>query len=271
MVLLLVVKGLSSGDLGSGWSRLQAVGDEGVISGDVRIGSQPNDPTAIATTVGTGGLPSQHGITGAFVRNDLGKLVPAWGPGSPVSVIATLADDMDELLDQDPLIGLVAGSRNEQGLIAGNWYVDNDRDLMRSERSADGSVAAASELMKEGFGDDAVPDLLAVTLAGPPAAADRAIGALAELTDKAQQGAAIVVTGTGPVPQDNGDVVKEIERSIEGDTKLIEGAVPGGFFVDQAALAETGKSEDEVIEAIKSTGAFADAFAAITVAFARYC
>jgi hypothetical protein len=269
VVILVVVKGLGSDDLtGSGWARLRALGEEGVISETARLGSQPSDPTAVLTTVGTGGLPYQHGITGTLLRNDVGKLVTAWGRGAPVSVIATLADDLDESLSQDPLIGLVATSPQDRGLIGGNWYVDNDRDDIRSERSPSGAASAVSELMEEGFGDDDIPDLLAVTLKGAPDAVDRSIGSIARAADGA---GAVVVTGTGPVPGDNSDVVKEIEDSIQGNTDLIEGSVAGGFFVDQAALTKTGKTEDEVIEAIKSTGAFEDAFAAITVSFARYC
>jgi hypothetical protein len=269
VVILVVVKGLGSDDLtGSGWARLRALGEEGVISETARLGSQPSDPTAVLTTIGTGGLPYQHGITGTLLRNDVGKLVTAWGRGAPVSVIATLADDLDESLSQDPLIGLVATSPQDRGLIGGNWYVDNDRDDIRSERSPSGAASAVSELMEEGFGDDDIPDLLAVTLKGAPDAVDRSIGSIARAADGA---GAVVVTGTGPVPGDNSDVVKEIEDSIQGNTDLIEGSVAGGFFVDQAALTKTGKTEDEVIEAIKSTGAFEDAFAAITVSFARYC
>jgi hypothetical protein len=270
VVILVVVKGLGSDDLtGSGWARLRALGEEGVISETARLGSQPSDPTAVLTSVGTGGLPYQHGITGTLLRNDVGKLVTAWGRGAPVSVIATLADDLDESLSQDPMIGLVATSPQDRGLIGGNWYVDNDRDLVRWERHPRRAATAVADLMKEGFGDDGVPDLMAVTLSGPDGLVDRSLGSIARSADDA--GGTVVVTGTGPVPGDNSDVVKEIEDSIQGNTDLIEGSVAGGFFVDQAALTKTGKTEDVVIEAIKSTGAFEDAFAAITVSFARYC
>ena len=33
----------------------------------------PNDPIAVEATIGTGGLPSQHGITGALIRNENGN------------------------------------------------------------------------------------------------------------------------------------------------------------------------------------------------------
>ena len=35
--------------------------------GRAETGSVPNDPIAVEATIGTGGLPSQHGITGALI------------------------------------------------------------------------------------------------------------------------------------------------------------------------------------------------------------
>lgn len=267
VVILVVVKGLSATDLDAEkWPEVTALGRGGVVT-TARLQSSPNDPTAVVTTIGTGGTPAQHGITGELVRNDTGKLVTAWGPGSPVSVIATLADDLDELEGGRPLIGLVAPSERDRGLVGGDWYVDNDKDVFRAARTPDAAAAEVQRLIEDGFGDDDVPDLLAVTLPGASPAADRAIGAIAGADPRA----AVVVTGTGPVPSDNGDVVKEVERAIEGKALLIEGSVAGGFFVDQDALAQTGRTEDQVIDAISETGEFTDAFAAITVSFARYC
>jgi hypothetical protein len=272
LVILIVVEGLSGDDLDDPALReLAAVAAGGVAADDVDIGSDPRDRAAVAATIGTGGLPSQHGITGSFLRNDSGKFATAWGPGSPVSVIATLGDDMDELLNQKPRIGLVAPARIYQGLIGGNWYVENDKDPIRIESSPEKAAAAVSTFLRQGFGDDATPDVLAVALAGRPTEADKAIGAIADAAEGVRTGATVVVTGTGPVPGDNGDVVDEIERSIPGRTSLIEGTVAGGFFVDQAGLTKTGTTEDQVIDAVKETGDFADAFAAITVEFARYC
>ena len=51
-------------------------------------GSLPVDPAAILTTIGTGGLPSQHGITGSAIRDAHGRPVPAWSPAAPTSIIA---------------------------------------------------------------------------------------------------------------------------------------------------------------------------------------
>jgi hypothetical protein len=272
VVVLVVAKGLGSGALDQGsWPRLAELADDGVSGEEVIIGSLPIDPAAVATTIGTGGVPAQHGITGTSLRNDAGKLVGAWGPGSPVSVIATLADDLDETLNQRPRIGLIVPDRSYRGLTGGNWYVDNDKDAITIETSPQKAADDAAALLDQGFGDDRTPDLLAVAVAGRPGEMDRAIGAIARSAGDVRTGAAVVVTGTGPVPGDNGDVVGEIERSIPGRTRMIEGSVAGGFFVDQAGLTKTGTTEDQVIDAVEETEAFADAFAAITVEFARYC
>ena len=187
-------------------------------------------------------------------------------------MIATLANDMDELKDQQPRVGLVAASASDRGLIGGNWYVDNDKDAIVIEPSPVRAAVAARDLLRGGFGDDRITDLLAVTLAGPAADRDRAIGRVARSAEAAAgDDALIVIVGTGPTPPGSRGVVKQVERSLPGETRLIEQAVPGGFFVDQDALAKTGTTEDEVIEAIVDTNTYADVFAAITVAFARYC
>ena len=277
LVVLVVVEGLGTRDLPGSPLRylLSADGSTGVATDEAVVGSLPFDPAAVHATIGSGGLPFQHGITGRFVRNDQGRMVEAWGPGSPVSVIAGLGDDMDELQGQEPLIGLVANSPDDRGLIGGgNWYVDNDDDPVRIARNPGDVEAVVGELTREGFGADAVPDLIGVTLSGPATTVDRAIGAVERVTFRATGGnVTLVMTGTGSTSDETGgaDVVAAIEQNIEGSAKLIEGAVPAGFFVDQGALTETGKTEDEVIEAVKETGTFADAFAAITVTFARYC
>ena len=70
--------------------------EPGIAAGLATAGSLPLDPTAVETTIGTGGLPSQHGITGTWVRNAQGRLVRAFGPGAPTPVIAALGDDLDQ-------------------------------------------------------------------------------------------------------------------------------------------------------------------------------
>jgi sialate O-acetylesterase len=53
--------------------------DDGAGTLEGETGSLPIDPAATLTTVGTGGLPSQHGITGSFVRLARQALSVAYG------------------------------------------------------------------------------------------------------------------------------------------------------------------------------------------------
>jgi hypothetical protein len=254
------------------WDALRDMGDQGVMSTDAVVGSAPNDRAAVTTTLGTGGLPYQHGITGTFVRNDHGEVVPAWGRGAPVSVIASLPDDMDELHNQEPHMGLVAASPRDSGLIGGNWYLDNDMDDIVIQPSPWKAAAAVRDLLADGFGTDRVTDLLAISLDGPLPELDRAVAAIVASARAASKGGALIaVSGTGSTAASEERIRQEVERTLPGRTRFVERFVAGGFFLDQEALARTGTGAQAVVNAILETEAFADAFAAINVEFARYC
>ena len=90
-------------------------------------GSLPVDPAAVLTTIGTGGLPSQHGITGTLVRDAHGVAVRAWSAEAPTSIIATLPDDWDHATAQRSRIGLVASDEVDRGL--------DRRDVVHRPRS----------------------------------------------------------------------------------------------------------------------------------------
>jgi hypothetical protein len=101
LVLQVILKGVGSDDLEAqpeAWPFLRSLMDEGAATMDADTGSLPLDPAAVISTVGTGGSPSQHGITGEFVRTDEGRLVRAFANEAEPPVIATLADDLDEEL-----------------------------------------------------------------------------------------------------------------------------------------------------------------------------
>lgn len=271
LVLIVALKGIGASNF-DGWSQIPVSRGTSRTSSTqaASTGSLPIDPASSLTTIGTGGLPNQHGITGRLIRNDAGRLVSPWGRGAPVSVIATLADDFDERFDQRAKIGLVATERTDRGLIGGNWYIDHDRDDLRFV-GRNMVVSEVRRLLSSGYGRDDTIDLLAVAVDAPSDRAGEIIASLIESGLAASNDKLVVaVAGTGA--SDNGEVnVARIEQAIPGRRDLIEGAVPGGFFVDQGALADTGITEDEVIAAIKGTGRFVDVFASITVSFARYC
>ena len=284
LVVLVAMTGVTSDAIAANVGHvpfLASLSDRGPATLEGDPGSLPLDPAAVLTTVGTGGLPRQHGITGRFLRNDAGTMVEAWGPKAPVSIIATLGDDLDETLGERPRIGLVGSHRTDLGLIGGNWYVDVDADDIEIDDDAARQARAAGELLSEGYGNDAVPDLLAVALSGDAAAADAALEKIVRASERvADGGATIVVTGTGiggegrEAAHDT-EIVEFVNERL--GAHVIEGTALGGFFVDQRVLAREGITEEDVVRMVRGYkvpgggAAFADVFPAISVSFARYC
>ena len=87
LILLIAWKGAGADELRDrprAWPYLASLMRDGAGTLDGRTGSLPLDPAATETTIGTGGLPSQHGITGSYVRNTGGQVVPAYAPNAPV-------------------------------------------------------------------------------------------------------------------------------------------------------------------------------------------
>jgi len=291
LVLEIAWKGVGTDELRAdprSWPSLRSLMERGAgtLAGDT--GSLPLDPAATLTTIGTGGLPSQHGITGTLVRNAGGQVVEAWGPGSPFSVIATLPDDLDEAMDQRPMIGLVARDQADRGIIGGNWYIGHDRDAIVVAKGGD-AVRAARRLLAEGFGHDDVPDILAVVLDGSVGSMDRRTHELVAAAERASGGSVVVaIAGTGSgagaeAGSTNGprilasDVVSQVDDAVPGDPDVVAGVVPGGLFLDQRVLAQEGISGDAAVQALlkvtASGGArvFEDAFQGFAVSFERYC
>jgi hypothetical protein len=285
LVLEITLKGIGTQDIEgapSSWPFLHALLHEGAGTLDGTTGSLPLDPVATLTTIGTGGLPSQHGITGSFVRNDDGDVVRAWGDGAPLSVIATLPDDLDEKTGQRAMVGLVATDEGDRGLIGRNWYPRHDRDA-QSVVSGSGSVTAASEILAQGFGRDDVPDILGVVLEG--SGADARMREIVALARRAAGGSLlVVVAGTGSSAADPANaevtasnVLGQVEEHVEGDAPIVAQAVPGGLFLNQATLAAERLSGDAAVQALLDVTTpdgqrmMADAFQGFAVSFARYC
>ncbi len=276
LVVMVVMKGVEAPEAQEMVS-FSALTEAGSATFAAAPGSSPLDPTALLTTIGTGGLPHQHGITGRLVRNDQGNLVEAWGRQSPVSVIAGLGDDLDDLTDQKAEIGLVAADPSDQGLIGGNWYISNDRDDL-AVVPAPNAPAEVERLLDSGYGNSGAPDLLGVTLEGDPETIDGVLSKIVDLVTASTTSPAFVVTTIGVPEQTASMSATEIESIVESQmgTPVIEASTPGGFFVDQDVLADEGIPEDDIIAALAAvesggTRVFADVFAAIAVSFERYC
>jgi hypothetical protein len=269
LVVLVVSKGIGRADLGrsphpTGRPVEPGLGD---ASGSAVAGSAPLDPVAVEATIGTGGLPSQHGITGAEIRDsENGKVVRAFGPGSPQPVIATLGDDLDLATHGAARIGLVASAVGDAGLTGDAWYGTGPvRD-----RTVSGGAhpdAAVRGFLERGWGADATPDLLAVALSGSALEDERAGSAIVDEVLRAVPDATIVLTGTGSTHASHAQTL----TSPAGADSLS----PGGIFLDRSAGATT--SAQDVVDALKADTApdgsplFADAFASYAVRFGRYC
>lgn len=286
LVVIVAWKGIDARDLARArtrWPVLAGLADGGVSGFAVSTGSLPADPAATLTTIGTGGSPRQHGITGTMIRGDDGRIVRAWERGAPVSVIATLAEDLDESMRQRSQIGLVASSPRDRGLIGGEWYVEHDRDPTRFVPAGDAARTArgAIDLLQDhAMGRDPVPDILAVVATGSLPALDRALGKITSAAEEAARGRALlVVVGTGGDAAEHSLPARRVVRSIErgiGGVRVVAATAAGGIFVDRAVMARGAVDPSSLSRAARDATIggrriFADVFPAIAVSLARYC
>jgi hypothetical protein len=240
-------------------------------------GSLPLDPAAVLTTIGSGGLPAQHGITGTQLRGH-GRVVRAWTKGAPPSVITTLADDLDRANGQASRIGLIAPDIADRGLVGDGWYVGADEDDLRIVGGD--PVPSVERLLADGYGADVVPDMLGVVLAGPLATMDRRTGAIVDAVTAAVPDATVVVTttgspGTGADAVPGSSVARRLDAAV-GDP-VVQAVGSDGLFLDPAVVTERGISSDEVATDLRGLigtdgrPLVLDAYPSFSVAFARYC
>jgi hypothetical protein len=282
LVVEIVWKGVGMPDLDASegsWPFLEGLlggpthdGAAGLASAD----SVPLDPTAVLTTIGTGGLPSQHGMTGTFVRADDGRIVRAFSGGSPVPVIAALGDDLDHLTGGGAKVGIVAPDVSDRGLIGGSWYGGADDDAVVVD--ATHTRIHVAQLLAKGFGAGGVPDLLGVVLNGPLRRIDGVTRSIVQDVTKGVPRATIVVTATGSLHVNDGsERASAVAAAVQSATPTIGGTAPGGLFLDERAAAAAGISTQQVVDAMRAqttsagTPLFADAFPAFAVRFGRYC
>jgi hypothetical protein len=278
-------KGVGAAELDAAGARdrpfLTSLLQDGASTLRADAGSTPLDPAATLTTIGTGGLPSQHGVTGSFVRNDEGRVVPAFGPDAPDTVIATLADDLDH---DEPatLVGAVLSDSLDRGIVGGGWYRGGDAvdAVVGSGATAPNAVA---ERLATGYGDDEVTDILAVVLNGDVRSLDRWTRRIVSDAERATNDRAlVVVSGTGSraasaTALSDDALVAAVEDAFPGEDPAVEIAVPGGLFLDQDALARehvTGLLAVEAMRSVQSTGGrpiLSDAFQGFAISFGRYC
>ena len=157
LVLLISWRGIGSDELErtpDAWPYLASMLAEGAGTLEAQTGSLPLDPAAVLTTIGTGGLPAQHGITGSSIRDDMGSVRSAFADDAPVPVIASLADDLEEA-DPATLVGLVVVDARDRGLVGGGWYAQQDPvDVVIGDTAA--APLAVEVHLSTGYGADDV-------------------------------------------------------------------------------------------------------------------
>jgi hypothetical protein len=262
-------------DAFAAWRTLTAHG--AAASTDATTGSLPLDPVATLTTIGAGGPPSQHGITGDLIRDEQSRIVAPWSPGATTAVIAALPDD---LVNRDPAtkVGAVLPTRVDQGIVGGTWWETGDIADVKLERRDPGR--AVETMLADGFGADDTPDVLAVVVGGPASAFAHALRTIVPAVRAAVPATTVVVTATGARSPRGAltasDVVDHVNANVRSSGPIVEAAVPGGLFLDQDVLAADGLSSGAVVGPMlgmteAGRKVFADAFPGFAVSFARYC
>lgn len=284
LVVLVAWKGVGAAELerrNDDWPFLASLLEDGAGTLAADIGSLPVDPAAVLTTIGTGGLPSQHGVTGSVVRNERGEVVPAFDERAPVQIVATLADDL-EGAERRTLVGLVATDPFDRGIVGGGWYPEQD-PVDRIVGDATVAPLAVRRLLDAGFGSDAVTDVIGVVMDGPVRALDRRTRAIAAVVERATDGSALLmVAGTGSPASSRSavsvdELVRSVEAAVPGDEPVVAATVPGGLYLDQDVLARAEVTGQAIVDALLEVSApngermMADAFQGFAVSFARYC
>jgi len=207
--------------------------------------------------------------------------VGAFSEGSPVQIVASLADDLEED-DRRTLVGLVATEQADRGIVGGGWYQGQDPvDVVIGDAAA--APLAVQVHLSSGYGADNVPDVLGVVLDGGIGRMDRLTRTIVSAARAATAGSVlVVVAGTGTwerssTAASDRAAIAAVEDAIPGDAPAIAAVVPGGMFLDQGVLrAEqvTGQVAVDALREVETTEGermMADAFQGFAVSFARYC
>ena len=279
LLVIVVWKGVGTAELTrdrTAWPGLRALARDGASTMQARTGSVPVDPAAVLSTIGSGALPSQHGVTGSLLRAADGGVAPAWR-SAPLPVIAFLGDDLDERTDQRSRIGLVAAAPSDRGLIGGTWYLGHDRDDVVLRRPP---LEALADLLDSGYGAaDGTVDLVGVTLHGPIRSMDHATSAIVRLVRQRVPDATLAITATGDAGRTSDGVpvdalVTEMEQEI-AVVDVVAAAGSAGLFLDPVR-AGVGKVSDPVAaQALERAGARLGAdivsFPGYSVTLRRFC
>jgi hypothetical protein len=242
-------------------------------------GSAPFDPTAVLTTIGSGGLPFQHGVTGTVFMSEHGP-VHAFSDRAPEPVIAALGDDLPHVTNGKAQTALVGDAPTDRGLVGGTWWDHGDTATVEI---AGDTVSEVRALLRSGYGTDEIPDLIGVTLSGSLSAMDTTTKSLVAEVQRAVPRTVFVMTSTGSAVSEPGsvdartDLAKAVNAAIPAPGPVVAGVGSGGLFLDPETTTAAGITTQSVVDVLKGqTGAdgtplFADAFPSFAVQFGRYC
>ncbi len=203
LVVLIAWKGAGTPDLERDpgvWPFLRSRVRSGAGSLEAVTGSVPLDPAATLTTIGTGGLPSSHGITGTLLREDAGDVPRAWSTPAAGSVIATFADDLDHGTGEQARIAAILTGPADRGIIGDGWYLDAGDDDRVTDTGHDmrrPELAAQMMMASEDLGADEITDVLGIVLEGPIARLDATTADVVATIRRRVSRAMFVVAGTG--------------------------------------------------------------------------
>ncbi len=249
---------------------LEGLRTHAVSTDKASTGSWPADPTAVLATIGTGGLPRQHGITGFTIRDVSGGLVAPGSPSAPVSIISTLGDDLDEMTGGRARIGVIGWFETAKVAVGGNWYLAGDRDDVVVGLKTDSFVPReALSVLKSGYGDDDVPDLLVAVLGRRVDELDARTGEVIKAARKADPDALVIVTATGEVADGPEGSIKDRFDDRFGVEIMDAIDVWSRIWLDQKVLAREKIAVRDVVGALDDM--FVDVFPATAIEFGRYC
>lgn len=279
LVVEIAWAGVGTRDLASEWPRRTArmirAGGAGTLLGTT--GSLPLDPTATLTTMGTGGLPFQHGITGSQIRDERGGVVAPWTDGAPTSVISTLADDLRHSFGARSRVGIVEGRRTDRGLVGNGWYLGAPpSDVVTA---ANDPLPGVLRLLRRGYGSpDGAPDVMGVVLRGPIELVDTRTAAIVSAVRDRVPEALIAIAGTGGEGRAAATPSDRIARRVDAalGARVVSGSAAGGFFLNTRALDAADLTADAVVQQMRALThegqpQFSQVYPSFAVAFARYC
>lgn len=245
-------------------------------------GSLPLDPAATLTTIGTGGRPSSHGITGTVVREDDGGVAVAWSAPGSGSVIATLADDLDHDSGGRARVAAIISNPADRGIVGNGWYLDaaDDDTMMRLDDPGRAATVARSITTSEELGSDRVTDVLGIVLDGGVDRVDTATARVVSTVRRLVPHATFVVTATGTLAgggqgEDAPGLADDVEAAL--GAPVVAEVAADGIFLDRDVLVDRSLTGQQVADSmgalVDDAGRplFDDVYPSFAVAFSRYC